>query len=427
VVLDPGHFHAALVFKPASYAGVSPLVGIYAPVGDDFVDHMARVTAFNTRAEDPAGWRYHISLGPDCEQEMLAEKFGNIAILSGRNQPKIDRILACVKGGLNVLADKPWVIDPAKLPVLEEVVAEAKKSGRLVYDIMTERHEITTILQREIIQDQATFGTVVEGTPDDPAVVKKSAHYLFKIVAGRPNKRPWWFFDTEVQGEGVVDVTTHLVDIIFWVLWPEQPIVHDRDIQMVSASHWSTELDRSQFEKVTTLPDFPSSLKLNSSGKLDYFCNGRMNFKVRGVNCSVQVVWSFEAPEGSGDTHYSVIRGTLAHVLVLQEKEQYYQPELYVEAAPGADRAAVGRALESLVSRLAQGKYPGVSVAEEGQRWRILIPQSYRIGHEAHFGQVAAGFLKYLDNGPLPEWEYANLLSKYYVTTGALELCRQAK
>ncbi|HLA41102.1 MAG TPA: putative oxidoreductase C-terminal domain-containing protein, partial [Candidatus Glassbacteria bacterium] len=424
-VLDPGHFHAALVFKPASYQGVSSLVNIYAPVGDDFVDHLARVIPFNTRPDNPAAWRYRISLGPDCEQEMLEEKAGDIAVLSGRNQPKIDRILACVKAGFNVLADKPWVIDPAKLPVLEEVIAQAKVSGKVAYDIMTERCEITTILQREIIQDQATFGAVVEGTPEDPGVVKESVHYLYKLVAGRPNKRPWWFFDTSIQGEGIVDVTTHLVDIIFWVLWPEQPIEHGRDIEMVSARHWSTPINREQFEKITTLPDFPAELALNRDGKLDYFCNGRMNFKVKGVNCAVQVVWNFEAPEGSGDTHYSVIRGTKAHVLVLQGKEQNYRPELYVEPAPGAERSAVGKALNDLVARLNQSQYPGVSLAEEGQRWRIEIPESYRIGHEAHFGQVAQRFLDYLDKGHLPEWEYANLLSKYYVTTGALALCRQ--
>ena len=52
VVLDPGHFHAALVFKPSSYQGVSNLVGIYAPVGEDFTDHMARVTAVQHPCKD---------------------------------------------------------------------------------------------------------------------------------------------------------------------------------------------------------------------------------------------------------------------------------------------------------------------------------------------------------------------------------------
>lgn len=427
VVLDPGHFHAALVFKPSSYAGVSPLVGIYAPVGDDFVDHMARVTPFNTRSEDPAGWRYHIRLGPDCKKTMLEEKFGDIAVLSGQNKPKIDRILDCVKGGFNVLADKPWVIDAAKLPVLEQVIAEARSSGRVVYDIMTERHEITTILQRMIVGDEAIFGTVTGGTPEDPALVKKSVHHLYKLVAGKPNKRPWWFFDTKVQGEGLVDVTTHLVDMTFWTLFPDQPINCESDIEMVSARHWPTVMTRAQFEQVTRLPDFPPQFELDGQGKLHYFCNGRMNFKIRGINVSLEVVWNFQAPEGTGDTHFSIVRGTKAQVLVQQGPEQNYRPELYVRPAPGVSPAAVKEPLEAFIAGVNQGDYPGISLVEEKGQWRIDIPDKYRVGHEAHFGQVTGSFLRFLEGEPLPEWEYPNLIAKYFVTTSALELCRKGQ
>jgi hypothetical protein len=425
VVLDPGHFHAALVFKPPSYEGVSSLVGIYAPVGDDFVDHMARVTPFNTRREDPASWRYHICLGPECEKIMLEEKFGDIAVLSGKNKPKIDRILACVKGGFNVLSDKPWVIEAAKLPVLEQVIAEAQSSGRVVYDIMTERHEITTILQRMIVADEATFGTLIEGIPEDPALVKKSVHHLYKLVAGRPNKRPWWFFDKEIQGEGLVDVTTHLVDMAFWTLFPDEPIDCKSDIEMVSAEHWPTVMTREQFEKVTRLPDFPPQFELEAQGRLHYFCNGRMNFKLRRINVGLEVVWNFQAPEGTGDTHFSIIKGTKAHVLVQQGSEQNYRPELYVRPAPGVSLSAVEEPLKAFIAKVNQAKYPGVSVVKEKGEWRIDIPGKYRIGHEAHFGQVTDSFLKFLEGEPLPEWEYINLMAKYYVTTSALELCRK--
>ncbi len=428
VVLDPGHFHAALVFKPSGYGGVSEQVGIYAPVDEDFTDHMARVVPFNTRQDDPASWRYRISLGPDFQDAMLRERFGDIAVLSGRNQPKIDRILGCVEGGFNVLADKPWVIEKAKLPVLEKVIAAAKANGRIAYDIMTERHEITTILQREIVGDEATFGTITQGTPNDPAVVKESVHHLYKMVAGRPNKRPWWFFDTAVQGEGLVDVTTHLVDIIFWVLFPGQSIDAAGDIEMGSAKHWSTELNQAQFTKVTRKESFPPQLELNSDGNLDYFCNGRMNFAVKGVNCAVQVIWNFQAPEGTGDTHYSVIKGSKAHVLVLQGEEQGYKPRLYVQAAPGASRAGVGEALKALIARLDSGKYPGVKAVEDGERWQVVIPEKYKDGHESHFGQVTESFLAYLDGrAELPEWEYANLYAKYFVTTSAVEMARRAE
>lgn len=427
VVLDPGHFHAALVFKPAGYDGVDNMAGIYAPVGEDFVDHMARVEPFNNRDNDPASWMYNIYLAPDYQQEMLEEKFGDIVVLSGRNQAKIDRALAGVQGGFNVLADKPMVIEKDKLAALEQMISTAQANDLLAIDIMTGRHDITNILQREILADPDVFGDPIEGTAEDPAVIKESVHHLYKQVAGRTLKRPWWYFDTAIQGEGLVDVSIHLVDIIFWVLFPGQSIDVEQDVEMLSASHWPTVLDREMFSRITRKPDFPEQLELNDEGELEYYCNGRMIYKVNGVTCAVQVEWNYEAPEGSGDTHYSVIKGSNAHVVVLQGEEQNYRSELYVEAAPGADRVQLAEALGALAARLNDGDYPGVQVLEDGERWRIDIPGKYRIGHEAHFGQVTQNFLSYLDGEKqLPEWHYSNLYAKYFITTTALQMARQA-
>ena len=52
-------------------------------------------------------------------------------------------------------------------------------------------------------------------------MVKESVHHFYKIVSGSPVIRPAWFFDTSQQGEGIVDVTTHLVDLIQWGCFPD--------------------------------------------------------------------------------------------------------------------------------------------------------------------------------------------------------------
>ncbi len=134
------------------------------------------------------------------------------------------------------MADKPLVIDPNKFTVLQSVLSKAADTGTLLLDIMTERYEITSILQREIVNAKDVFGDVLEGTADEPSVVKSSTHHLSKKVAGKQLKRPWWFFDTDVQGEGLVDITTHLVDLVFWILYPEKPINYLTDIEMIAAS-----------------------------------------------------------------------------------------------------------------------------------------------------------------------------------------------
>ena len=117
MTLDPGHFHAALIQKEM-YPGVSETVQVYAPLGPDLTAHLNRIAGFNLRAENPTRWQLEVHTGPDFMGRMLRERAGNVVVISGRNRGKIDRILASVEAGLNVLADKPWIIDAADRPKL---------------------------------------------------------------------------------------------------------------------------------------------------------------------------------------------------------------------------------------------------------------------------------------------------------------------
>ena len=119
-----------------------------------------------------------------------------------------------------MLADKPWILPSADLPALEAALADAERKRVVAYDIMTERFEITSILQRALVNDPAVYGEQLKGTPDDPAVYMESVHHLMKVVSGAPNIRPAWFFDTDEQGEGLNDIGTHLVDLVQWTLFP---------------------------------------------------------------------------------------------------------------------------------------------------------------------------------------------------------------
>src|SRR4051794_6181610 len=112
MVLDPGHFHAALVQKEM-YPELAKRVDVYAPMGGDVLDYLNRVTAFNLRKENPTSWEIELHASPDFLARMLREHPGNVVILAGRNLPKIDRIKASIDAGLAVLADKPWIIRTA--------------------------------------------------------------------------------------------------------------------------------------------------------------------------------------------------------------------------------------------------------------------------------------------------------------------------
>jgi predicted dehydrogenase len=422
ITLDPGHFHAALIQKEM-YPGVSEQVNVYAPLGPDLIAHLERVANFNLRPGNPTHWKLEVHTGPDFMERMLREHPGNVVVLSGRNQGKIDRIGASVRAGLHVLADKPWIISHMDLPKLEAALNTAEEKGVVAYDIMTERYEITTMLQKELVNDAGTFGTAVAGTEQEPGVFMESVHYLMKTVAGVPNLRPAWFFDISQQGEGLADVGTHLVDLVPWILFPELPIDYRADVRVLKAKRWPTVLTKTDFQRVTGEKDFPGFLKANvKDGQLNYYCNTQVAYAVRDIHTTLRILWNYEAPAGGGDTHFAVVMGSKSRVEVRQGAEQKYRPELYVVPRRVAEKAEVLAALQKKVASL-QGKFPGIAVEALGAEMHVRIPDQYRVGHEAHFAQVTNQFLKYLKNpGALPRWEKANMLAKYFVTTKGVEL-----
>ena len=425
MTLDPGHFHAALIQKEM-YPGVAPLVHVYAPPGWDLDEHVKRVNAYNKRADRPTAWQTELHTSTDFLSRMLREKPGNAVILSGRNRPKMDRIAQSVRAGLHVLADKPWILASAELPQLETTLADADRSGVVAYDIMTERFEITTILQRALVTDAAVFGEVVKGSEADPAVYMESVHHLMKVVSGAPNIRPAWFFDVAEQGEGMNDIGTHLVDLVQWTLFPEQSIDYRSDIRVLGAYRWPTIIPETEFQRVTGGHRFDPKLSGVKDGKLEYFANTLVTYALRGVHAKLNVIWDWEAPPGGGDTHFAYYRGTRARVEVRQTAADKYLTELFVIPASAAMKAEILAATQRKIASL-QSMYPGVGVEDRGAEIHVTVPPALRDGHEAHFAQVAANFLRYVrDRKTLPAWERPNMVAKYFVTTTGTELSRKA-
>jgi predicted dehydrogenase len=424
VILDPGHFHAALVQKNM-IAGIDADVDVYAPAGPELDDYQRKIEGFNARAEAPTCWRLATHAAPDYLERFVAADSGDIAVLAGNNRRKIDYITRAVGAGRHVLADKPMVIDTAGFDALVKAFATAREHEVLLYDIMTERFEITSLLQKEFAAIGPVFGGLVRGTVEQPAVTKESVHYFSKRVAGLPLKRPPWFFDVAQQGEGLVDITTHLVDLVQWACFPGEVLEYRQDIQIHAARRWPTLMTPAEFTAVTGVDGYPDYLgkDVQPDGSLHVYANGAIDYTVKGVHAKVSVIWEFATPPGGGDTHYSVMRGTRANLVIRQGAAEGYRPVLTVEPVVKGDDAAFAAALAAALPRIA-AKYPGVGLARRERGWEVTVPDAYHVGHEAHFGQVTAKFLDYIHNGGLPAWEVPNMLAKYYTTTHALELAR---
>jgi predicted dehydrogenase len=418
VTIDPGQFHAALIQKEAS-ADLADEAYVYAPLGPDLTEHLNRVARFNNRAENPTHWKLNVYAGPDWFERMLADRRGQVAVLSGRNKGKIERMQALAMAGMHVLADKPWVIEPEDLPKVAALLEAAKSKHVIFYDGMTQRYEITCLLQKALVNDPGVFGEPVKGSPEEPGVYLESVHHLLKLVAGAPNLRPPWFFDIREQGEGLTDAGTHLVDLVQWTLTPEQMLDPGRDIRVLDGTRWPMVLSLAEFQRVTGEREFPAYLSsaVQADG-LHYFCNSSVLYTLRGVHVKLDVKWGFEAAPGKGDTEVALYRGTKSSIEVRDN-------EVWVIPADGVSKADARAAVHKTLTANSQ-RWPGLSVEETARGFRIVIPAALRIGHEAHFALLTRQFLDYVkDPASVPQWESSFLKAKYFVTTQGVALARR--
>lgn len=424
--LNPGHFHAGLIHLH-DYPQVDPTVYVYAPGGRELDSYLNMVNRFNNRDVNPTNWNPVVYTGEDYLSRMIDEKLGNVMVVAGNNARKIEYINQAIDNGINVLSDKPMIIHPGQFQVLVDGLAKADEKGLVVNDMMTERHEITSILQKEFSQQSELFGEMVTGSPDEPAIVKESVHFFYKTVAGQTLVRPDWFFDVNQQGETIVDVTTHLVDLILWQSFPEVPIdyrLESDGVGVVDARVWNTELTRSQFELITGTEQFPDYLMDNvvADTVLHMVANGEFIFKARDVYGKVSAQWGFTNPDG-GDTHYSIMRGTLANLIIHQDIEQDFVATLYVEPTKMANQDQFEAILNNAINNMSE-RFSGLSAEYTELGWKINIPDEFIETHEEHFTRVTERYLNALNEGVLPKWERINLETKYYLTTQAYSKSR---
>lgn len=425
ITLDPAHFHAALVQKTA-YPQVDKNVYVYAPANDAALKaHLNLVEGYNNRANTPTAWNEVVYTGTDYFEKMLQEKKGNVVVLAGNNRLKTTYIKKSVEAGLNVFADKPMAITSEGFSQLKEAFATARQKHVSIFDIMTERYQVTNALQKELAQIPAVFGSLKNGSTESPAVEIESVHHFLKTVSGKPLLRPTWYFDVNQQGEGIADVTTHLVDLVQWECFPNTNLNYAEDIKITAAKRWPTILTAAQYSKVTSAAAYPEFLlKDVKDSLLSVYANGEINYTLKGVHVKITAIWNYEAPPGGGDTHYSIVKGTKANLIVKQGADQHFTPELYVE--PVASGEAYYSQLKQAINTLAE-KYPGLSLAPVANGWQVIIPATYRLDHEATFSEVTKKFLHYLQVGNIPVWETKAMLAKYYTTTQALKVAISAK
>ena len=418
IILNPGHFHAALTLRE-SHPLIDDDIHVFAEDGPDVDTFIRLVHSFNDRPVNPTHWTLYVYRGADYLEKLLARRPGRVVIIAGRNNEKMPLIHLLHAQGFCVLGDKPWLIESGQTGLLEEVTASAP----LATDIMTERHEIVNRLQKVFVRQPAIFGGFrLEG--HRPAIAIRSVHHLYKMVNGAPLRRPAWYFDPAFQGEGITDVTTHLVDLVQWMTGDGSPFDFERDVARLAAGQWPTAIPRAIFSRITGLEDFPPVLQDQVvDGVLQYLCNAALSYELRGIPVEIETLWDLEEAAGAGDLHHAVLRGSKADLITDQGAQTGFLTTLNVN--PVEPGEAYAEALTSAVNGM-QEEFPGLGLEPEGEGFRIMIPKALRTTHEQHFAAVLQSFLADLDQGASPENIGPDLNCKYTLLAQALALSHDA-
>ena len=253
--------------------------------------------------------------------------------------------------------------------------------------MMTERHEITNRLQRELVRDRGIFGRWQAGTPEQPALCSGECSPPEEVRSRAGHcARPWWWFDPAISGEAMADVGTHLADLALWLIAPDQPVDYrDRHPDARRRPLAAVALRR-PVPRVTRLAGYPPELALAVvKGQLYYAGNNSVTFALRGIHVKLTTAWEYEAAAGGGDTHHATAHGTQATAIA----------SATAGPAPGgvrrghdpADHAeARARRCTTKCDEFAAG-VPRVSGRGPGSEVRIVIPDELRTGHESHFAR----------------------------------------
>lgn len=418
MVLEPEHFHAALLFNRPNRR-LSAEVHVYTRGGDGSAQFCDLLTRFNEAHDSATDWRLHVHRSLQPLEALLESPHGDFAVLAGRNDVKLERIAALHAAGIAVLADKPWLVDVQCLPLLERICSSAP----LAMDMMTSRHDPLARLRRRIVRSSSLFGDLETNDSEGPAIEIGSSHHLVKRVNGEPLRRPPWYYDIRVQGDGITDIQAHMIDQVQWLTDRGEPRRLEDDVQLDSTRRWVTEVPLALYRESTGEEAFAAALVDSVVGDvLALNANGRIDFEMSGISARTHAEWRQREPEGGGDLHHSIVRGRRADVILRQSAGTQFQPKLLY-------RPRHANELQQLLDEALiawQEDFPAIRTVPSKSGIEVQVDDSRALAHESHFAPLMDTFLGHLEGGEWPQHLAAETRLRYSLLGHASLLARDS-
>lgn len=71
------------------------------------------------------------------------------------------------------------------------------------------------------------------------------------------------------------------------------------------------------------------------------------------MHAKTSVIWNYKAPDGTGDTHYSIVRGTKVNLVIRQGAAEQFKDTLYIEPLPAYRIMNIKESIKSLETKIA--------------------------------------------------------------------------
>jgi hypothetical protein len=226
---------------PLSLEEVSRRIHVYQPESTPLLDS---VTALVGSSD------VRVACGADFLSRFQRECPGSVCVITGNHDQTIDHLLASVTIPCHVLVLAPLVVNFDRLDTLKEVLRQAELREVLVRDWMVQRFLPANVFVRDLIHDIDTFGPLLRGTEEQPAV---DMEWTTNLLRGERSLVP------PIPAEGLLTGLPVLLDLATWVFFAGTSLNAETDATVLSARQWPLPVSEETILELLRQPELPAS------------------------------------------------------------------------------------------------------------------------------------------------------------------------
>ena len=174
---------------------------------------------------------------------------GSLSVLAGDREHVLQHLLASVSVPCHTLALSPLVLHEDQLPMLKEAFRQAELREVYVRDWMVQRFLPANVFVRDVIRDIDTFGPLLCGTVEQPAV---ELEWTTNLRSERTAVPP-------IPGEGLLTGLPVLLDLTTWLFFAGTSLNAETDASVLSARQWPLPVPELTLRDVLHQPELPAA------------------------------------------------------------------------------------------------------------------------------------------------------------------------